>query len=95
MNLLETTAIVLGMGQMFTSLKHVYVNDDVSSYDFSSVFIGIVASSLWITFHFRNGSNYSAAFTSIGLVAQLYILQRLLAKSKERRTPTREAFPRT
>ena len=82
--LLATTAIALGVGQLLMHMKDVYKNDDVSSYNFPSVFVGITASTLWLVYQVSNGANYSAVYTSIGLAAQLYILQRLLVKSKER-----------
>lgn len=82
-DLLATTAIALGVGQMLSHMKNVYEKDDVSSYDSTSVFIGITASSLWLLYQFRKGANYSAVYTSIGLAAQLYILQRISSKAKE------------
>lgn len=94
-DLLATTAIALGVGQLCLHMKNVYEKDDVSSYNFSAVFIGITASSLWLLYQFRKGANYSAVYTSIGLVAQLYILQRVLAKAKSKsksNDETREAM---
>ena len=82
-DLMATTAIALGVGQTMIHMNDVIITDDVSSYSFQTVFIGIVASSLWMLYQFRKGSNYSAVYSSAGLVAQLYILQRLLVKSKE------------
>lgn len=82
-DLLATTAIAFGVGQMMVHMNDVYNTDDVSSYSFQSVFVGITASSLWMLYQIRKGSNYSAVYSSFGLVAQLYILQRLLVKSKE------------
>ena len=82
-DLLATTAIALGVGQMFVHMKNVYEKDDVSSYSLSAVFIGISASSLWLLYQFRKGANYSAVYTSIGLVAQLYILQRISSKAND------------
>lgn len=82
-DLLATTAIALGVGQMFSHMKNVYEKDDVSSYDLTTVFIGITASSLWLLYQFRKGANYSAVYTSIGLVVQLYILQRISSKARD------------
>lgn len=82
-DLVATTAISLGVSQMFMNLRHVYVRDDVSGYSFPSVLVGITASALWMTYQFNSGANYSVVYTSIGLVVQMYILQRLIAKAKE------------
>lgn len=85
--LMVTVAIALGVGQMLVHAREVYIHDDVSSYNFPSVFIGITASSLWMVYQLNTGANYSAMYTSVGLVLQLYILQRLIAKAKEETQP--------
>jgi uncharacterized protein with PQ loop repeat len=82
-DLLATTAITLGVGQMIVNLKHVYDTDDVRSYNLQSVYIGITASSLWLLYQYRHGANYTVVYTSFGLAAQLYLLQRISAKGKE------------
>jgi hypothetical protein len=82
-DLLAMTAITLGVGQLLSHMKNVYEKDDVSSYDTSTVIIGVSASSLWLLYQIRRGANYSAMYASMGLVAQLYILQRLSSKAKE------------
>lgn len=79
-----TTAIALGTGQLLLHMKDVYVSDKVESYNFPSVLTGITASSLWFYYQVRKGESYAAVYTIMGLVAQLYILQRLSSKSKER-----------
>lgn len=81
--LLATTAVALGVGQMLVNLHGVHQTEED---DFRSVYIGIVASSLWLVYQFRKGANYSAVYTSVGLVVQLYILQQLISRSKERAT---------
>lgn len=84
-SMLVMTAMTLGVGQMGVSIKEVYMNDNIESYNFQSVFIGIIASSLWMVYMFRKGANYSAVYMSGGLVLQLYILQKLLSKSRAKK----------
>jgi hypothetical protein len=84
-SMLVMTAMTLGVGQMGVSIKEVYMKDNIESYNFQSVFIGIIASSLWMVYMFRKGANYSAVYMSAGLVLQLYILQKLLSKSRAKK----------
>lgn len=81
--LMAGIAIILGAVQLLMNMKDVMTNDDISGYNFTSVLMGIVASSMWVLYQFRKGANYSGMYTSAGLVVQLYILHRLLVKSKE------------
>ena len=80
-------AVSLGISQIALNMKNVYEKDDVSSYSVNYVLAGIVSSTLWLTYQYRIGANYSAAYTSIFLVSQIYILQRLLSKLKTK-SPT-------
>ena len=81
---IATTAIALGTGQLLIHIIDVYKRDDVSSYNFPSLFIGITASILWLVYQINKGANYSAIYTSFGLVFQIYVLQRLISKRRGR-----------
>lgn len=80
-------AVSLSISQIALNMKNVYEKDDVSSYSVNYVLAGILSSTLWLTYQYRIGANYSAAYTSIFLVSQIYILQRLLSKLKTK-SPT-------
>jgi hypothetical protein len=80
-------AVSLGISEIALSVKNVYEKDDVSSYSVNYVLAGIVSSTLWLTYQYRTGASYSAAYTSIFLVSQIYILQRLVSKLKTK-SPT-------
>ncbi len=84
-DLLATTAISLGTGQMFVHFMDVHNSDDVSTYSIPSVFTGVSASVLWTLYQFnRGGMNYSVVYAGFGLVLQLYILQKLIiSRSKK------------
>ena len=84
---IATAAVSLGISQIALNMKNVYENDDVSSYSIDFVLVGILSSTLWLTYQYRIGANYSAVYTSIFLVSQIYILQRLLSKLKTK-SPT-------
>lgn len=84
-DILAGTALSLGVGQMILSMKRVYDYDDVSSYSVPYLFVGILGSALWLTVQYKTGANYSSIYTSIALVSQLYILQRVVSKLKTKR----------
>lgn len=79
-DLMATTAVALGTGQLIVHALDVYKSKDLSSYSFPSVFIGVSASLLWTLYQFnKEGMNYSVVYSGFGLVVQLYILQKLLS----------------
>jgi uncharacterized protein with PQ loop repeat len=78
-DLMATTAIALGTGQLLVHALDVYKSKDLSSYSFPSVFIGVSASLLWTLYQFnKEGMNYSVVYSGFGLAVQLYILQKLI-----------------
>lgn len=90
-DILATTAVALGTGQLLIQGLKVYNSDDVSAYSFPSLFIGMVASLLWTTYQFnKDGMNQSVVYSGIGLVIQLYILQKLLRHRNSSTTENRD-----
>ena len=86
-DILATTAIALGTGQMLVHGVDVFRTGDVSSYNLPSVFIGVAASLLWTLYQFKKeGMNYSVVYSGFGLAIQLYILQRLLLLRRQKAT---------
>ena len=84
-DILATTAIALGTGQMLVHGVDVFRTGDVSSYNLPSVFIGVAASLLWTLYQFKKeGMNYSVVYSGFGLAIQLYILQRLLLLRRQK-----------
>jgi len=80
-------AIVIGLAQMTMLTKKIMNTDDISYYSYDYVLLGIAASTLWIIYQYRKGSNFSVVYSTAGLFLGLYILQRLL---KEKRTKKEE-----
>ena len=84
-DLIATTAIALGTGQMFIHAFDVYKTGDMSTYSFPSVFVGVAASLLWTLYQFnKDGFNYSVVYSGFGFVLQLYILQKLLSSRRNK-----------
>lgn len=81
-HLVAAVAIVLGTGQMLLGMKDVYLNDDLTGYNFPSVFVGLVSTSLWMVYQASNGISLSVLPTGVGLIAEMYVLQRLISKAR-------------
>jgi len=73
-NFLAGTAVSLGLYQMYDRLE------DVENLSSRYLMIGILANILWILYQARKGANYSAMYTGVGLVFQLYALNQVLLK---------------
>jgi hypothetical protein len=73
-NFLAGTAVGLGLYQMVDRLG------EVENLTVKYLMIGILANILWISYQARKGANYSALYTGIGLVFQLYALNQVLLK---------------
>lgn len=78
-NFLAGTAVGLGFYQMVDGMDH------IENLTLKYLTIGILINILWILYQTRKGANYSAAYTGIGLVFQLYALNRVLLKDTKRR----------
>lgn len=85
-DLLATTAIALGTGQLLVHMLEVHNSKDLSSYSYPSLLIGIVGSLLWTLYQVKKGANYSAVYSSFGLVIQLYILRKVMVSRKKKKT---------
>jgi uncharacterized membrane protein len=78
-NFLAGTAVGLGLYQMVDRLG------EVENLSVKYLMIGILANILWISYQARKGANYSALYTGIGLVFQLYALNQVLLKDTKPR----------
>jgi len=76
-------AVSLGLYQMFDRLGE---GENVSV---RYLMIGILANILWILHQTRQGANYSAAYTGIGLIFQLYALNQVLLRDMKREDSSR------
>jgi hypothetical protein len=82
-NVLAGTAVTLGLYQMFDRLG------DVEDLSVRYLMIGILANVLWILYQTRKGANYSAIYTGVGLVFQLYALNQVLLRDMKREDSSR------
>jgi len=82
-NVLAGTAVTLGLYQMYDRLE------EVDNLSVRYLMIGIVANVLWILYQTRKGANYSAVYTGVGLVFQLYALNQVLLRDTKREDSSR------
>jgi hypothetical protein len=82
-NVLAGTAVTLGLYQMYDRLE------EVENLSVRYLMIGIVANILWILYQTRKGANYSAVYTGVGLVFQLYALNQVLLRDTKREDSSR------
>ena len=78
-SVLAGTAVSLGLYQMMDRLG------ELENLSVRYLLIGILANILWILYQARKGANYSALYTGIGLVFQLYALNQVLLRDMKRR----------
>lgn len=81
-DLLAGSAITLGISQMIINMYNVK-NYTIDKNTYTYLYIGIVASFLWLTYQYRKGSNYSAIYSVMALFSQIYVLYKVSSKDRE------------
>jgi hypothetical protein len=81
-DLLSGSAIILGMSQMIINMYNVK-NYTIDKHTYTYLYLGIVGNFLWLTHQYRNGSNYSAMYSTVALFSQIYILYKVSSKDRE------------
>lgn len=86
-NWLATLAVSLGVSQIFLTIKDANQNDKIKDYNINYILLGILSSMIWLTYQYRIGANYSAIYTSMFLLSQIYLLHSILSKVKVKWPP--------
>ena len=73
-------ALTLGMIQMIVNT----INVDEYPVGKHTMYMSILANILWLTYQYRKGSNYSAIYSSVALLSQLYILYKVSSTERSR-----------
>jgi len=82
-NMLAGSAILLGVTQM--ALNIINIDDyKIDKHTHTYLYLGILASSTWLIYQYRKGANYSALYSTIALLSQLFILHKVNSKERER-----------
>jgi hypothetical protein len=81
-NLVAAFAFGIGFIQMY----HDYMrSDEMDEKSKNAVLMSLLASCLWLIYQSRKyGMNFTVAYTGLGLLLQLYLLNKILVKENER-----------
>ena len=82
-DLIAATAISIGVGQMMFRLNTVNL-EKIDTTTYPMLYSGIIASILWFLYQYRKGANYSAVYSILGLILQLYILFELTSRDRNK-----------
>jgi hypothetical protein len=81
-DILPSLAMGLGLVQLYDQVRSV---KDIDVNLKNAVILSIITSILWFTYQYRKyGLNMTTLYTSAGLVVQLYVLNAILLKEKDR-----------
>jgi Na+/proline symporter len=77
-------AIAFGIG--FIQMYQDYMNsDEIDEKSKNAILLSLLASCLWLTYQSRQyGMNFTVAYTGVGLLLQLYLLNKILVKENEK-----------
>ena len=77
-------AIAFGIG--FVQMYQDYVrSDEMDEKSKNAVLLSLLARCLWLIYQSRKyGMNFTVAYTTLGLVLQLYLLNKILVKENEK-----------
>jgi len=73
-------AVSIGVYQMFDSLRKEHTVDDLPD-----LYIGVLASLMWLVHQARQGANASAIYSGAALLLQLYLITAVYHRDRERR----------
>lgn len=80
--ILPSLAMGLGLVQLYDQVRSV---KDIDVNLKNTIILSIITSILWFTYQYRKyGLNMTTLYTSAGLVVQLYVLNAILLKEKDR-----------
>ena len=81
-NTLAAIAFGIGFIQMYNDFMK---SDDIDEKSKNAVLLSLFASILWLIYQSRKyGMNFTVAYTTLGLLLQVYILNKILLKENEK-----------
>jgi hypothetical protein len=81
-DILPSLAMGLGLVQLYDQVRSV---KDIDVNLKNTITLSIITSILWFTYQYRKyGLNMTTLYTSAGLVVQIYVLNAILLKEKDR-----------
>ncbi|AFC34953.1 hypothetical protein OtV6_045c [Ostreococcus tauri virus RT-2011] len=80
-NVIAAVAFGIGFIQMYQDLKR---SEEVDEKSKNAVMLGVLASIMWLIYQSRKyGMNFTVAYTGVGLLIQLYVLNKILVKENK------------
>jgi hypothetical protein len=80
-NVIAAIAFGIGFIQMYQDLKR---SEEVDEKSKNAVMLGVLASIMWLIYQSRKyGMNFTVAYTGVGLLIQLYVLNKILVKENK------------
>ena len=81
-NLVAAFAFGIGFIQMYQDYMR---SDDMDEKSKNAVLMSLLASCLWLIYQSRKyGMNFTVAYTGLGLLLQVYLLNKILVKENEK-----------
>jgi hypothetical protein len=82
-NIVAAFAFGIGFIQMYQDYMK---SDEMDAKSKNAVLLSLIASSLWLIYQTRKyGMNFTVAYTMLGLILQLYLLNKILVKENEKK----------
>ena len=81
-NVVAAFAFGIGFVQMYQDYIR---SDEMDEKSKNAILLSLLASCLWLIYQSRQyGMNFTVAYTTLGLVLQLYLLNKILVKENEK-----------
>lgn len=81
-DIISSIAFGIGFVQMYNQVQ---TSDELDVGAKNMLLMSTLTSMLWLTYQYRKfGMNITTLYTSAGLIVQLYVLNKILLKEKER-----------
>jgi hypothetical protein len=82
-NVVAAFAFGIGFIQMYQDYMK---SDEMDAKSKNAILLSLIASSLWLIYQSRQyGMNFTVAYTTLGLLLQLYLLNKILVKENEKK----------
>lgn len=75
-------AVSIGVYQLLNEFNNIYNMKGLDEYDQTYVLSGILTSLLWTVYQYRQGSNYYAMYSAVGLLLGVYTLVQMYRRQK-------------
>ena len=89
-NIVAAFAFGIGFIQMYQDYMRSEEMDEKSK---NAVLLSLLASTLWLIYQSRKyGMNFTVAYTGVGLLLQLYLLNKILVKEDKKNKSKKDDF---